>query len=655
MKIAVISNCQGEGLAACLRETNPSLQAQYIPLGTVKDGTHSLESIAAENDWIFAQKLLASDIPDSMAAKVYFFPSFAFAGYHPDMTYLRGLRKDGAIEAIIGPMHMYNSALVIYGYLKGWSVEQIIDSFNADVFQKLGYFDKWQSAKSEFIEECNELGMPTADLFARWEKRGCFMYSFNHPEIKVVADVAVELLKKAGIPIVNRNAGMYVKDPLRVMPVWPVYPEIAERLGITGDYAFKRNENYDTVSLAEFVNLSVATYQQYELSSLEPLNFYLTDFDQRMSTVLTSTHEYSPAVPTQGAIAERRSLNPYSGLPDTQFWKRSVATILVEDVDPVLEPRFLITAQDRVATAGSCFAQHIARALKENGFNYYVTEVAAPEIDSTEAMERNFGVFSARYGNLYTARQLNQLLKRMAGSHVPIEQFWGRADGRIVDPFRPQIEPSGFSSLEELETSRSSHFASVREMLKKMNVFVFTLGLTEAWRSKKDGSVFPLAPGVAGGLMDFEHYEFVNFSTAETIADMNEFLEALERINPKCKVILTVSPVPLVATYENKHVLSATTYSKAALRVAAEELRASHPNVEYFPSYEIITGSYNRGAYFEDDLRTVKPSGVAHVMRCFFKHYVKGELSLHGVQAESPRNTYRLSEIVCDEEAIARM
>src|SRR3546814_16774573 len=44
--------------------------------------------------------------------------------------------------------------------------------------------------------------------------------------------------------------------------------------------------------------------------------------------------------------------------------------------------------------------------------------------------------------------------------------------------------------------------------------------------------------------------------------------------------------------------------------------------VDYYPSYEIITGSYNRSVYYESDYRGVNSLGVAHAMRCFEKHYV---------------------------------
>jgi hypothetical protein len=87
-----------------------------------------------------------------------------------------------------------------------------------------------------------------------------------------------------------------------------------------------------------------------------------------------------------------------------------------------------------------------------------------------------------------------------------------------------------------------------------MNVLVFTLGLTETWRSMADGAVFPLAPGVAGGEMDFSRYAFVNFQMNDVVADLDRFLTLLQKVNPHARTILTVSPVPLAATYEHQHV-----------------------------------------------------------------------------------------------------
>ena len=122
-----------------------------------------------------------------------------------------------------------------------------------------------------------------------------------------------------------------------------------------------------------------------------------------------------------------------------------------------------------------------------------------------------------------------------------------------------------------------------------------------------------------------------------------------------------MSPVPLVATAEpDAHVLSATTYSKSVLRVAAETLRRAQPNVHYFPSYEIITGAFNRGRYFARDLRNVTEDGVRHVMRLFMAHatdtLVEAPRPKHKSRDEDEhlKIAARVVEVECDEVALDR-
>jgi len=312
--------------------------------------------------------------------------------------------------------------------------------------------------------------------------------------------------------------------------------------------------------------------------------------------------------------------SPYHSLPSYTRWSKVVAEPPYSHVDPVTNFPWKVEPEDKVATAGSCFAQHIARHLRQSGFNYYVVEDGHPIGDEAQKEHFNFGTYSARYGNIYTPRQLVQLFERAFGTFEPQEQVWTDKNGRFVDPFRPNIEPDGFSSEAELFADRRQHLAKVRHMFETLNVFVFTLGLTEAWRSKADGAIFPVCPGVAGGTYDSEKYEFYNFRASEVIADMERFLELLGQVNPSARVILTVSPVPLIATAEDRHVLVSTTYSKSALRVACDEIERSRENVAYFPSYEIITGAFNKGRYFAEDLRNANEEGVSHVMRLFLQH-----------------------------------
>ncbi len=329
-----------------------------------------------------------------------------------------------------------------------------------------------------------------------------------------------------------------------------------------------------------------------------------------------------------------------------------MASIEAEDVDPVISVPFHLSTDDRIATAGSCFAQHIARNLSSSGYNYLVTEGGDVRL--------NYTVFPARFGNIYTTRQLLQLFQRAHGLFTPIDDAWIREDGKYVDPFRPQVEPGGFESVEAVRDDRERHLTAVREMFDTADVFIFTLGLTEGWRSKLDGAVFPLAPGVAGSPANFDDYEFHNFDVEEMIADLRTFTRYVRTINPSLRMIFTVSPVPLVATYEKSHVLVATTYSKSALRVVAEHATRLDPLSVYFPSYEIITGPHSRHRFLADDLRELTSDGVAHVMSIFGRHFysssasaVSSEPRPSSIDMEAAERQMRKIEgIVCDEEAI---
>ena len=68
-----------------------------------------------------------------------------------------------------------------------------------------------------------------------------------------------------------------------------------------------------------------------------------------------------------------------------------------------------------------------------------------PLLGEPLAEAQGYGLYSARYGNIYTARQLRQLIDRAYGNFSPVEDIWTQPDGSVLDPFRPSVQPGGFA------------------------------------------------------------------------------------------------------------------------------------------------------------------------------------------------------------------
>lgn len=343
--------------------------------------------------------------------------------------------------------------------------------------------------------------------------------------------------------------------------------------------------------------------------------------------------------------------NPYKNLEDYNFWNKAMTTPAPGHIDPVTES-IKIKVNEKVATMGSCFAQHMSRIISESGFNYYVAEKKPLDMSDEISSKLGYGVFSARYGNIYTARQAVQLFDRAYGLNSFDTNIWKKGDS-VVDAFRPTIIPHGYNNAEMLLESRAEHLKFVRDIFENTNWLILTLGLTETWRSKADGAVFPVAPGISGGTFSSDKFEFVNYDVWEVVNDLRYFVNKAKGVNPNIKILLTVSPVPLIATRENRHVLVSTTVSKAILRVSADMITKEFDSVLYFPSYEIITSPAAGSRYYADDLRQVTNLGVNHVMRIFKKHFltIDNESKVLKEGASHPE-LMSTDAVVCDEELI---
>ncbi|HPY39830.1 MAG TPA: GSCFA domain-containing protein [Thiolinea sp.] len=314
------------------------------------------------------------------------------------------------------------------------------------------------------------------------------------------------------------------------------------------------------------------------------------------------------------------SINPYTSLPDSAFWKTAVVGKAPQEIKGLWRPKFEITKDQLIATAGSCFAQHIGRALKSRGYNWHDSEPAPSlmRMNKEKCDLFNYGVFTFRTGNIYTVALLKQWIDWSLGKTTPPEEIWQSPDQRYYDLFRPNIEPNGFKSAEEALSSRHSTLQAIKRSLQKTDLFIFTLGLTEAWINQQAGYVYPICPGTLAGNFDPKQYQFKNFNFLETYTTLTEVLDTLKTINPQMRFLLTVSPVPLTATASGEHVVTATIHSKSILRAVAGELKINRPDTDYFPSYEIISAFPFKGVFYAENKRNVLPQGVNFVMNSFF-------------------------------------
>ncbi|WP_066706406.1 GSCFA domain-containing protein [Celeribacter ethanolicus] len=344
--------------------------------------------------------------------------------------------------------------------------------------------------------------------------------------------------------------------------------------------------------------------------------------------------------------------SPYDHLPGSAFWRSGVAEADPTAIEGLCLPKFRISPTDRIMTAGSCFAQHVHRNLVARDWAVIDTETPKGPFPREVLNRYGYALYSARYGNIYTVRQMVQLLREAQGEIKPAEPIWER-DGRYFDAQRPNVEPGGLATPEHVTEARAVHLRRVLRAVRRADVFVFTLGLTEVWFHLESGTVYPTAPGTLAGHYAPEVFGFHNFSLPEVRDDLEELRSRLMALRPDIRMLLTISPVPLTATATSGHVLPATAYSKATLRAAAGEVAAKYDNVDYFPSYELVTNPAAGGRFYKENLRSVTEEGVASAMRMFFRAHDPEAENVPRIVRKTPEDDgLEEADLVCEEALI---
>lgn len=259
-----------------------------------------------------------------------------------------------------------------------------------------------------------------------------------------------------------------------------------------------------------------------------------------------------------------------------------------------------------VASIGSCFAARMKTFLVKEGFNY---------IQASRAPGSEIG--SAAWGTVYNTACINQEFARGLGLFNPAEKRWANGAGGLMSPYRKGVE---WKSPDAADRETEAHGEAVYRTLKAARVFILTVGLCEIWHSTLDGAVFFQTPPAR--IYNRERHGFRFADLAENVRNLRQAISTLRCVSPDCQVILTVSPVPLRATFRDMNVIAANAESKATLLVAAHEVADPGEGIHYFPSYELVT-VVNRDNPFEPDNRHPKHAVTDRVWSVFSRSFIR--------------------------------
>ena len=327
----------------------------------------------------------------------------------------------------------------------------------------------------------------------------------------------------------------------------------------------------------------------------------------------------SPITPAQ---AKRNFVSPYSrwyqkgALPSELNGTLASQRLREPLFSPAISPGFKMQREDKIFAIGSCFARGVELALI--GQKMDVLSRTA-EFDSFPSMNGELPLgFTNKYNTCSIYNELCWALEPAA--EFPRHSLVDLGNGIFYDPHtNPALQ------LTDLEQTihRREIMQMVTRRISQCRVVIITLGLVEVWRDNT-ANVFinRLIPGMLSSYPD--RYELHLTSFVENLLNLERIHGLLSQFGHQdVQIVVTVSPVPLQATFSGEDVVIANTHSKSLLRAVAQEWATSHENVHYFPSYEIVQNS-DRSLTWEEDMRHVKGEVVRHIMSLFLHNYFSG-------------------------------
>jgi len=282
---------------------------------------------------------------------------------------------------------------------------------------------------------------------------------------------------------------------------------------------------------------------------------------------------------------ERKTKVKRARYPDITKFNEDLKTLICDHIATEYKNSPKIISDDtKFFTIGSCFATHIYAELKRRG-----RPVSNMDIDEQ---------FNTTFSNRY---------------------FFDYLDGKTVAPdiadrIEHIIKPSGFPR------------EAMLDRLKDCDIFIMTLGVAPAFFDRHTGDFVMPKPHMLSMHALAEKLLCRMTTVQENVDNVLHQLAIIRRLNPDVKIIITVSPVPLVMTFEFDSAVVADCISKSTMRLAAQQVvyNSGLKNIYYWPSFEIFrwVGSHRTETFYggeDGQALRASPNAVSTVMDAFFE------------------------------------
>lgn len=282
---------------------------------------------------------------------------------------------------------------------------------------------------------------------------------------------------------------------------------------------------------------------------------------------------------------------------------------------PQAKASFKMAPTDKVFTIGSCFARNVEAALRDVGVEI-VSDV--PDLGPVgEALG-----FAANLFNKYSIHSVcNDLKWALERDSYPADDVIYEMPGGGYCDLQLGIPKLDFP-IADIHAFRSKYL-DVFARVADADVIILTLGYVETWFDTELGIYLNIAPPPALVKAHPDRFEFRVLSYQDVLDGLRTLYALLGKHRQKpLRMLVTVSPVPLLSTFRDMDVLVANTYSKSVQRAAIDEFVRATEGVDYFPSYEYVILSNPSVAWSRGDFRHVSPDLVARIMSNVIKTYL---------------------------------